>query len=231
MRVLGFLRHNPCAALLASNLGWSVLYTFMEDTSAGRPLLALFGLVVLALTLRAVHATPALQWVAITLAVPAVGLLVAQAVTGEEELVVWAAGFEAGLYFYAAWAMLRYMYADHEVTRDELYALGAVFTLVAWAFAYTYVVLQAWQPGSFSAAADPGADRSWTELLYLSVTTLSSTGLSDVAPLGGHARSVGMLEQMAGVFYIAMVVSRLIGIRAAKAAAEEVGRAATRGEA
>jgi hypothetical protein len=187
--------------------------------------------VVLALTLRAVHATPALQWVAITLAVPAVGLLVAQAVTGEEELVVWAAGFEAGLYFYAAWAMLRYMYADHEVTRDELYALGAVFTLVAWAFAYTYVVLQAWQPGSFSAAADPGADRSWTELLYLSVTTLSSTGLSDVAPLGGHARSVGMLEQMAGVFYIAMVVSRLIGIRAAKAAAEEVGKAASRGQA
>lgn len=225
MRVLRFLRHNPCAALLGAQLAGIVLYPFMEDTEAGRPLLALFGLVVLALTLRAVHATPALQWVAVTLAVPAVGLLVAQVVTGEDQLVAWAAGFEAGLYFYAAWAMLCYMYADHEVTRDELYALGAVFTLVAWAFAYTYVVLQAPQPGSFSADANPLADRSWTELLYLSVTTLSSTGLSDVSPVRGHARSVGMLEQMAGVFYIAMVVSRLIGIRAAKAAAEEVGRA------
>ena len=43
----------------------------------------------------------------------------------------------------------------------------------------------------------------------------------------GVARSVAMLEQMAGVFYIARVVSRLIGIRAAKAAAEEAQKAAS----
>jgi hypothetical protein len=223
MRALRFLRHNPCAALLGAQLAGIVVYPFMEDTEAGRPLLALFGLVVLALTLRAVHATPALLWVAMTLAVPAVGLLLVQLVTGDEQILVWAAGFEAGLYFYAAWAMLRYMYADHEVTTDELFAIGAVFTLVAWGFAYTYVVLQALQPGSFTAEANPLADRTWAELLYLSVTTLSGTGLSDVAPVRGHARSVGMLEQIAGVFYIAMVVTRLVGIRAAKAAAEEAG--------
>ena len=35
------------------------------------------------------------------------------------------------------------MLADHEITRDELYAVGATFTLVAWAFAYTYTVVQA----------------------------------------------------------------------------------------
>lgn len=51
------------------------------------------------------------------------------------------------------------------------------------------------------------------ELLVLSFTTLSSTGLSDITPNSGHARSVVMLEQVAGVFYIAMVVTRLVALR------------------
>ena len=51
------------------------------------------------------------------------------------------------------------------------------------------------------------------ELLFLSFTTLSSTGLSDITPISGHARSVVMLEQVAGVFYIAMVVTRLVSLR------------------
>ena len=44
------------------------------------------------------------------------------------------------------------MLADHEITRDELFAVGATFTLVAWAFAYGYTVCQAIDPGSFTAA-------------------------------------------------------------------------------
>ena len=51
------------------------------------------------------------------------------------------------LYFYAAGAMIAYMLGDHEITRDELFAVGATFTLLAWAFAYTYTVCQAVEPG------------------------------------------------------------------------------------
>ena len=47
------------------------------------------------------------------------------------------------------------MLADHVITKDELFAVGATFTLVAWAFAYTYTVCQAIEPGSFTAAVDP----------------------------------------------------------------------------
>jgi hypothetical protein len=104
------------------------------------------------------------------------------------------------------------MLADHEITRDELYAVGATFTLVAWAFAYIFTVCQAIDPGSFTAAVDPGADRSWMELLFLSFTTLSSTGLSDVVPIKAFARSLVMIEQLAGLAYVAMVVSRLVGL-------------------
>ena len=98
------------------------------------------------------------------------------------------------------------------VTRDELFAVGATFTLVAWAFAYSFVVYQAIEPNSFTAAVDPNGTRTWIELLFLSFTTLSSTGLSDVIPIKPFARSLVMIEQLAGVAYIAMVVSRLVGL-------------------
>ena len=72
------------------------------------------------------------------------------------------------------------MLAGPQITRDELFAVGATFTLVAWAFAYTYVVCPAIEPGSFIAAINPEEDRSWMELLFLSFTTLTSVGLSDM---------------------------------------------------
>jgi hypothetical protein len=98
------------------------------------------------------------------------------------------------------------------ITRDELFAVGATFTLVAWAFAYCFTVYQAIEPDSFTAAVHATHDRTWVELLFLSFTTLSSTGLSDVVPITPFARGLVMLEQLAGVAYIAMVVSRLVGL-------------------
>jgi hypothetical protein len=50
------------------------------------------------------------------------------------------------------------------------------------------------------------------ELLFLSFTNLSSTGLSDVVPITPHARSVVMMEQLAGLAYVALFVSRLVGL-------------------
>ena len=82
-------------------------------------------------------------------------LLLIQAVTGSDDLLPYSSALEAVLYFYAAGALIAYMLADHEITRDELFAVGATFTLVAWAFAYTYTVCQAIEPGSFTAAVDP----------------------------------------------------------------------------
>jgi hypothetical protein len=65
-------------------------------------------------------------------------------------------------------------------------------------------------PDSFINAE--GFDRTWFELLYLSFSTLTSVGLSDIVAVGAQARSVVMVEMMVGVFYIAMVVARLVGL-------------------
>jgi hypothetical protein len=214
--VLSLLRRQPSAILLAVQLGGVLLYPFMEGNGAGRALFSLFGILVLALVVLAVRSSPALTGVGVLLGVPASVLLLIQAVTGSDDLLPYSSALEAVLYFYAAWALIRYMLADHEISRDELYAVGATFTLVAWGFAYLYVVWQAIEPASFTAAIDPHGQRTWMELLFLSFTTLSSTGLSDVVPVQAFARSLVMLEQLAGLAYVAMVVSRLVGLLVAR---------------
>src|SRR4051812_30068189 len=184
----------------------------MEDSDVGRSLFSVFGILILALVVLAVRTSRGFTGVALVLGAPATVLLLIQAVTRDDALLPYSSALEAVLYFYAASLLIRYLLADHEITRDRILAVGATFTLVAWAFAYIFVVWQAIEPGSFTAAVDPQDDRSWVELLFLSFTNLSSTGLSDVVPVKPFARSLVMLEQLAGLGYIAMLVSRLVGL-------------------
>jgi Ion channel len=210
--VLAAARREPSAILLGAQLAGVLLYPFMEGREVGRALFSVFGIVILGLVLLAVRSTPWLTWVGLLLGAPATVLLLIQAITRSDDLQPYSSAFEAVLYLYAAGALIAYMVADHEITRDELWAMGATFTLVAWAFAYVYIVCQAIYPGSFTAAVAPEAERNWTELLFLSFTTLTSTGLSDVVPVKPFARGLVMIEELAGLAYVAILVSRLVAL-------------------
>ena len=205
-------RREPSAVLLAAQLAGVLVYPFADRSHAGRALFSVVGIGILALVVLSVRRSPALTWVSVLLGAPATVLLLIQAVTGSDALLPYSSTFEAILYFYAAGAMIAYMLGDHSITRDELFAVGATFTLLAWAFAYSYTVCQAIEPGSFTAAIDPTGDRSWMELLFMSFTTLTSVGLSDVTPIKPFARALVMLEEVIGLAYVAMLVSRLVGL-------------------
>jgi hypothetical protein len=212
LRVIRLLRREPSAILFAAQIAAVLLYPFTEGNGAGRAVFSLAGVLILVLVVFTVRATPGLTGVAVLFGVPATVLLVIQAVTDSSTLQPYSAALEAVLYFYAAASLIRYMLADHQITRDELFAVGATFTLVAWGFAYAFVVCQAIEPGSYTAAVHPDAQRTWMELLFLSFTTLTSTGLSDVVPIEPFARALCMIEQLAGLAYVAMLVSRLVGL-------------------
>lgn len=212
VRTLAMANRHPSALLLAAQLVSLLLYPLMDDTHTGRVLFGAVALVVVPLAVWVVNSSPSVNWIAWLLALPAMALTALALVLERPELITLSAMFEAALYFYAAASLISYMLHDHRVTTDELFAAGATFTLLAWGFAYAYYVCQAWYPGSFTGMVDPDRPRRWIELLFLSFTTLSGVGIGDIIPLGAPARVVVMLEQFAGVGYIAAVVSRLIGL-------------------
>ena len=205
-------RRHPSAFLLAAQLLSLMVYPLMDDTTSGRLLFGAVALVVVPLAVWVVNRSPSVHGIAWLLAVPAMLGTAAGVLLDYEQVLPWTALLEAALYFYAAGSLISYMLHDHRVTADELFAAGATFTLLAWGFAYAYFACQAFYPGSFVGMVEPDRPRRWMELLFLSFTTLSATGLGDILPLSSPARVLVMLEQFAGVAYIAVVVSRLIGL-------------------
>ena len=206
------VRAHPSAVLLTAQLVAVLAYPFLEDEAWGRAVVGTVQLAIVLAALAAVRPTPALTWVAVGLGGPAMVLTVLEALQPDNDgLVLASAAFHAPFYFYISYAMVRYLFHDDRVTRDELFATGAAFTVVAWGFAYVYAACQAIWAGSFIGASGEEA-RSWFELLYLSFSTLTSVGLSDVVPVEGHARSFTMVEMTLGVFYVALVVARLVSL-------------------
>jgi hypothetical protein len=198
-----------------------LLYPFMEGTPFGPAVLSTFAIVVLFLAVRAVQATSALVWIAVLLGIPIAVLTVLEVLDPNNGPVILASSsLHAIFYFYTSYALLRYMFRDRIVTTDELWATAATFTVVAWAFAYTFMAVEVIWPGSFTTSVTTDTTRTWFELLFLSFTNLSSVGLSDIVPVLSHARAVVMIEQLAGVLYVALVISTVVGLTIARARRE-----------
>ncbi|HYH35835.1 MAG TPA: ion channel [Nocardioides sp.] len=212
------IRTHPSAVLLAGQLLAVLIYPFLGSSTAGRAVLGAMGTALVLFALYAVRRTPALAWIAALLGVPALVCNVLEAVWPNHDGVLLAsAALHAPFYFYVSYGMIRYLFHDEKVTRDELFATGAAFTVVAWGFAYLFQGVQVLVPGSFTGVGDD-AQGTWFELLFLSFTNLTSVGLSDIIPVMPHARSLVMVEQVAGVLYVALVVARMVGLTVARPA-------------
>src|SRR5512139_2799045 len=155
---------HPSAFLLAAQFISLMLYAAFDGSTNGRALLGVFGVLVLMLVVWVITHSPALNWIAWILVVPAVILSLLSVWFANPALLSWAALLEAALYFYAAGSMVAYMMEDYRVTLDELFAAGSTFTLLAWGFTYTFIVCQTWFPDSFTGMTNPGEPRTFIEL-------------------------------------------------------------------
>ena len=210
------VRQHPSGVLLAAQLIAVLAYPFTGDTPAGRAVLGIFGIFVLAVAVWAVRATPALTWVAILLGIPVVVLTVLEGLYPTNDVIrLWSSVLHALFYGYTAYGLVRYLFDDTFVTRDEIFAVGANFTVVAWAFAYAFMAVQVVWPNSYVSFQGEGF-QAFPNLLFLSFATLTSVGLSDIYPVMPHARSFAMVEQVTGVLYVAMIISRVVSLTVLK---------------
>ena len=205
------LRKQPSAFLLAVQILVILLLPVLESSTWGRAVISLLSLSALVTAVFTVRSTPALTWLSATLALPAAVFEVWSLFDDRSVILVMAHCALAVFYFYTAYALIAYMFEDYWVTKDELFAVGACFTVLVFAFAYLFLAIQEIWEGSFTAYQGEG-QRTLLELVYLSAAQLTSVGLSDVVPILPEARAVCTVEQLAGVMYVAMVISRLVAL-------------------
>lgn len=205
------LRKQPSAFLLAVQILVILLLPALESSDYGRAVISLLSLSAVVTAVFTVRSTPALTWLSMFLALPAAVFEVWSLFDDSTTILALAHSALAVFYFYTAYALIAYMFEDYWVTKDELFAVGACFTVLVFAFAYVFLAIQEIYPSSFTSFAGPGR-RTFLELLYLSAAQLTSVGLSDVVAILPEARAVSTVEQLGGVMYVAMVISRLVAL-------------------
>ena len=203
---------HPSGMLLGAQLLQVLAWPFLGGSRLGGAFLGVIGMLAVGSAVLAVRRTTHVSRVVFFLGAPTIVFTLLEAIFPDTDPIVLVSGLlHAPFYFYVSYAMLRYLFHDDVVTTDEYFATGAAFTVVAWGVRLR-VRGRAGHLARLVHQRLDGFDRPWFELLYLSFSTLTSVGLSDIVAVGAQARSVVMVEMMVGVFYVAMVVARMVGL-------------------
>lgn len=195
-----------------------MLYPFAHPSSSGRAFLALFDWVILFLALRASRKSWHRPWMGYAFAIPAMVLHAGAALLNHPEWFGASLVAQALFHGFVVVCLLQYMLHDDVMTLDELFAAAALYVLLGFVFGYAFALIEYVQPGSFfiNDANNPDHITSWWDLLYFSFTCLTSVGFGEITPVSDSARSFVMLEQISGVLYLAILISRLMSMRRAK---------------
>jgi Ion channel len=191
---------------------------FIDDALTG--LLASIFLSILLLSV--LYVFPRRQFtVAAILAVPALSGRWLLSLHPSTELIMVVALCWAVFLAFAAVVILRHVLAATRVSNDTISGAICCYLLLGVFFAFLYAAVALAYPGSFiidgkTITANLTSffyQHEIGRLIYFSFVTLATVGYGDITPLSPPARSLAMLESVAGQFYVAILIARLVSIR------------------
>jgi voltage-gated potassium channel len=124
---------------------------------------------------------------------------------------------------FIAGSQLRSVLRQREVTGETICMAVSVYLLFGFAWALLYALIFQRHPEAFSGIVSATQVRP-TEFQhlfpifgYFSLTTLSTIGFGDITPVTIQARYAAVAEGIAGQFYLAILVARLVGMQMTQA--------------
>ena len=116
---------------------------------------------------------------------------------------------------------LRFILGSAKVDWQVLSAAMATYLMLGLLWTFAYLLLAHLDQGAFTVRM---ASRVPDQLdgfaaLYFSLTALSGGTCAEIAPACNLARMLALLEAIVGLFYIAILISRLVALHTARLAA------------
>lgn len=110
--------------------------------------------------------------------------------------------------------LLRFVLRASLVNAEVLCAGIVVFLMLGMIWGFAYTLAARLNPAAFAFASDGSADRTMDGFtaFYFSFMTLSGAGVGDITPLSRTVRMLTMVESMLGLFYVAVLVARLVSL-------------------
>ncbi|MFY9911381.1 MAG: potassium channel family protein [Candidatus Sulfotelmatobacter sp.] len=105
------------------------------------------------------------------------------------------------------WAIFDHFHSEFRTPRNAIAEAFISYLVIATAYSQLYWILNHFVNHAFTQTI-PSAQAG--TFLYFSMVTLTSVGYGGIAPLNPYVRIVAALESMSGIFFVAVVVARLV---------------------
>ncbi|MCA9672044.1 MAG: two pore domain potassium channel family protein [Myxococcales bacterium] len=227
-RLQSRLRPFACTVLLAALAAVALARAMRADDAGSAPLFGTLTTLLLVAAVFFAATRRSLFWLALALGAPDVllhwsGLLFEPPPWLAQAALVSAVPFCVVLVAALASHVFR---RDRAVNADRIAGAIAIYLLLALTFAALYALVLSLDAKAFyiDAARAGRAAVQRSDLLYFSVSTLTTLGYGDITPVSPVARALTMFESVTGVMFIAVLVARLVSLYRFADAAEHVTR-------
>jgi hypothetical protein len=190
---------------------------FVEDLPGGGLIEAVLMSVVMVSSVLAVGGRRRTLRIALVLLVPAfVGRWLSHFFPGVLFSLVYL--FAALIFFIFVVAhLIRFILRSPHVDANVLCAGLSGYMLLGLLWVPCYIMVAKLNPDAFQLSSAPGAAATMDgfNAFYFSFITLCTVGYGDVTPLSRAARMLAVMEAIAGLFYVTVLISRLVAIYSA----------------
>ena len=204
----------PVAYCLSSLILLLVAYPFIEDLPGGALIQTVLTTIVLLFALLAMVGRWKRMAFGLLLALPS---LFARWENYYQPGPVWSEIFQATaiLFFgFVVFEFLGFIFHARRVDSEVLCAAATIYLLlgVIWSIAYSIVDWLVPNSYVFNTGAPIDHSMGGFQALYFSFITLSTIGYGDIVPLSKVARLLVMVESGVGMFYVSLLVARLVSV-------------------
>ena len=212
-RRLGLRRFSAVELLIALALLF-FFFPFVEEVKGGDLIVSILLSLVLVSAVLAVASRRRTLIVALLLAIPAVG---GRWINHFRPDVLPAAVFLVaglGLVAFVVVNLLRFVLRAPSVNVEVLCASISAYLMLGLMWTIAYWLVAQVTPTAFAFNTTTGTKESMEgfNAFYFSFITLSTVGYGDITPVSKVARMLAAMEAMTGLFYVAVLIARLVSL-------------------
>jgi hypothetical protein len=116
----------------------------------------------------------------------------------------------------ATWLAARQVLFTGPIDGNKIIGAICIYLLVGLIWAMAYLLIAQAIPGAFNGLEQVIWYENFADAAYYSFVTLTTLGYGDISPVAPIARFLVYMEAIVGVFYMAILVASLIGIRTSR---------------
>jgi len=118
-----------------------------------------------------------------------------------------------GFFIWTTYLAARQVLFTGTIDGNKIIGSICIYLLLGLIWTTLYLLVLEVSPNAFNGLAHASWYQNFPVVTYYSFVTLTTLGYGDISPLAPLARFLVFMEAVVGVFYMAILVASLIGVR------------------